>query len=62
MVEYLVYIINLFIFTKRYGEDGQTDRNAKSANKQFIGQMARPNSIDKGARAHEKNIQITENE
>lgn len=42
------------MFTKRYGEDGQTDRNAKSANKQFIGQMARPNSIDKGARAHGK--------
>lgn len=41
---------------------GKPIATLKSANKQFIGQMARPNSIDKGARAHEKNIQITENE
>ena len=40
---------------------GKPVATLKSANKKFIGQMARPNSIDKGARAHGK-IQITENE
>lgn len=52
----------VYIYKSDTEKTGKPIATLKSANKQFIGQMVRPNSIDKGARAHEKNIQITENE
>ena len=51
----------VYIYKSDTEKTGKPIATLKSANKQFIGQMVRPNSIDKGARAHGK-IQITENE
>lgn len=52
----------VYIYKSDTEKTGKPIATLKSANKQFIGQMAAQTRLTKEQRAHEKNIQITENE